>query len=172
LERLAANSDGMGARRLAEWGKAWIVFIEHPGYGFGWYQYASESVRLQMLPQFANAGVNSGLFANAHNLVFQLLAEMGLVGTLCALLGFAWAAWPYFSRRVEPVHLVPLAIMAVTLIHSMLEYPLWYLYFPAVLVMMLALGSGVIQALHLAITPAAIGGQQQQRYGQHRIDRC
>jgi len=139
LERLAANSDGMGARRLAEWGKAWIVFTEHPWFGFGWYQYAAESVRLQMLPQFANAGVNSGLFANAHNLVFQLLAEMGLAGTLCALLGFIWAAWPYFGRRVQAVHLIPVAIMAVTLIHSMLEYPLWYLYFPAVLVMMLAL---------------------------------
>ncbi|MFN4236337.1 MAG: Wzy polymerase domain-containing protein [Vogesella sp.] len=139
LERLAANSDGMGARRLAEWGKAWIVFTEQPWFGIGWYQYASESVRLQMLPQFANAGVNSGLFANAHNLVFQLLAEMGLLGTLCALLGFLWAAWPYFGRRVEVVHLIPLAIMAVTMIHSMLEYPLWYLYFPAVLVMMLTL---------------------------------
>ena len=139
LERLAANSDGMGARRLAEWGKAWIVFTEHPWFGYGWYQYASESVRLQMLPQFANAGVNSGLFANAHNLVFQLLAEMGLAGTLCALLGFAWAVWPYFGRRAEAVHVIPLAIMSVTLIHSMLEYPLWYLYFPAVLVMMLAL---------------------------------
>lgn len=139
LERLAANSDGMGARRLAEWGKAWIVFTEHPWFGYGWYQYASESVRLQMLPQFANAGVNSGLFANAHNLVFQLLAEMGLAGTLCALLGFAWAVWPYFGRRAEAVHVIPLAVMSVTLIHSMLEYPLWYLYFPAVLVMMLAL---------------------------------
>ncbi|UDM15808.1 PglL family O-oligosaccharyltransferase [Vogesella sp. XCS3] len=153
LERLAANSDGMGARRLAEWGKAWIVFTEHPGYGFGWYQYASESVRLQMLPQFANAGVNSGLFANAHNLVFQLLAEMGLVGTLCAVLGFTWAAWPYFGRRVEPVHLVPLAIMAVTLIHSMLEYPLWYLYFPAVMVMMLALAPEADEAPIVWLTP-------------------
>lgn len=139
LERLAANSDGMGARRLAEWGKAWMVFTEHPWFGFGWYQYASESVRLQMLPQYVNAGVNSGLFANAHNLVFQLLAEMGLAGTLSAVAGFVWALWPYFGRRAEPVHLIPLAIMAVTLIHSMLEYPLWYLYFPAVLVMMLAL---------------------------------
>jgi O-antigen ligase len=139
LERLAANSDGMGARRLAEWGKAWMVFTEHPWFGFGWYQYASESVRLQMLPQFVNAGVNSGLFANAHNLVFQLLAEMGLAGTVLAIGGFAWAAWPYVSRQVSAAHLVPVCIMAVILIHSMLEYPLWYLYFPAVLVMMVSL---------------------------------
>ncbi|MFC3532544.1 Wzy polymerase domain-containing protein [Vogesella facilis] len=139
VERLSSNVDGMGARRLAEWGKAWLVFREAPLYGVGWSQYAAQSVRLQMLPQFANAGVNSGLFANAHNLVFQLLAEMGLLGTAAALLGFAWAVWPYLSRRVDASQLVPVAVMSVTLIHSMLEYPLWYLYFPAVLVMMASL---------------------------------
>ena len=75
VERLAANSDGMGARRLAEWGKAWLVFREAPWFGAGWSQYAYHSVRLQLLPQFVDSGVNSGLFSNAHNLVFQLLAE-------------------------------------------------------------------------------------------------
>lgn len=139
VERLAANTDGMGARRLAEWGKAWLVFLDHPAYGVGWYQYAAESVRLQTLPQFANAGVNSGLFANAHNLVFQLLAEVGLLGTLVTLSGFVWVVSPYGLCRVRAEHLVPVAILSVTLIHSMLEYPLWYLYFPAVLVMMAAL---------------------------------
>lgn len=139
VERLTGNADGMGARRLAEWGKAWLVFQAHPSFGIGWSQYAAESVRLQMLPQFANAGINSGLFTNAHNLVFQLLAEMGLVGTVAVLLGFAWAVWPYLSRRVTAAQLLPVAVMSITLIHSMLEYPLWYLYFPAVLVMMATL---------------------------------
>lgn len=139
VERLSGNADGMGARRLAEWGKAWLVFQAHPLFGVGWSQYAAESVRLQMLPQFANAGVNSGLFTNAHNLVFQLLAEVGLIGTLVAVLGFVWAVWPYLARRVTAAQLLPVAVMAITLIHSMLEYPLWYLYFPAVLVMMATL---------------------------------
>ncbi|WP_246210714.1 PglL family O-oligosaccharyltransferase [Vogesella oryzae] len=139
VERLSSNADSMGARRIAEWGKAWLVFKDAPAYGVGWNQYAAQSVRLQMLPQFTNAGVNSGLFANAHNLVFQLLAEMGLVGTVVALAGFVWAVWPFLSRRVEAAQLVPVAVMSVTLIHSMLEYPLWYLYFPAVLVMMATL---------------------------------
>jgi len=34
---------------------------------------------------------------------------------------------------------LPLACMAVTLIHSMVEYPLWYLYFLAMLVIFMAL---------------------------------
>ncbi|XLM23360.1 O-antigen ligase family protein, partial [Chromobacterium piscinae] len=77
VARLAANGDDMGARRFAEMHKAWLTFKAHPLWGVGWSQYAAESVRLQPLPQFAAAGYNSGLFTNAHNLVMQLLAEMG-----------------------------------------------------------------------------------------------
>lgn len=139
VERLAANSDGMGARRLAEWGKAWLVFREAPWFGAGWSQYAYHSVRLQLLPQFVDSGVNSGLFSNAHNLVFQLLAEVGLIGTLAVLLGLLWVLLPWCGRQARAVHLLPLAMLAISLLHSMLEYPLWYLYFPAVLVMLLAL---------------------------------
>lgn len=142
LERLAANGDGMGSRRFAEMQKAWLVFQAHPLWGVGWSQFAAESVRLQTLPQFAAAGFNSGLFTNAHNLVLQLLAEMGGVVTLLVLGGFAWAVWPYFRQRAELEHVLPLGGMAVTLIHSLLEYPLWYLYFLAVLVIFVALAPG------------------------------
>ncbi|KZE34868.1 O-antigen ligase [Crenobacter luteus] len=140
VERLASGGgDGMGARRIDEWHKAWLVFEAAPLSGVGWSQFAAESVRLQMLPQFADAGFNSGLFSNAHNLELQLLAEMGAPGALLALGGFAWALWPYFTRPARAAQLLPLALLAVTLIHSQLEYPLWYLYFLAVAVMMTAL---------------------------------
>jgi O-antigen ligase len=139
IERLAANSDGLGARRFTEWHKAWLVFRANPGFGIGWMQYAAQSVNLQMLPMFKNASFNSGLFSNAHNLEIQLLAEMGGIGMLVAIGGFIWALWPYLSRKAEPEYLLPLAVLSVTLIHSQLEYPLWYLYFLAVLVMMTAL---------------------------------
>jgi O-antigen ligase len=86
------------------------------------------------LPQFASAGFNSGLFTNCHNLILQLLAEMGLPITLAVVGGFAWVVWPFFSERAEAEGMLALGCMAVTLIHSMLEYPLWYLYFLAMLV--------------------------------------
>ncbi|MCW3481741.1 Wzy polymerase domain-containing protein [Neisseriaceae bacterium JH1-16] len=139
VERLAANSDGMGARRFVEWHKAWIVFEAQPWFGTGWSQFGTQSVLLQMRPEFADAAYNSGLFTNAHNLVLQLLAEVGLVGTLITLGGFVWALWPYFSRPARPEGALPLAMLSVTLLHSLLEYPLWYLYFLAVLVMAVAL---------------------------------
>ncbi len=139
VARLAANGDDMGARRFAEMHKAWLTFKAHPLWGVGWSQYAAESVRLQPLPQFAAAGYNSGLFTNAHNLVLQLLAEMGGVATALVLGGFVWAVWPFFRRQAEPEGVLALACIAVTLTHSMLEYPLWYFYFLAMLVLFMAM---------------------------------
>lgn len=157
VERLAASSDGMGSRRVAEWTKAWMVFREHPWFGVGWSQFAAESVRLQMLPRFADAAYNSGLFTNAHNLVLQLLAETGILGAGLAVAGFVWAIWPYFRAPASSAHVLPLSVLAVTVIHSMVEYPLWYLYFLAVLVIMAALAPqagtrllGPLRALPLA----------------------
>jgi O-antigen ligase len=139
VERLASNGDDMSSRRFAEMHKAWMVFRAHPFRGVGWSQYAAQSVTLQALPQFANDGVNSGLFTNAHNLILQLLAEMGGVVTAIVVLGLIWTVLPYFTQKAQIEGVLPLACMAVTLIHSMLEYPLWYLYFLAMLVVFCAL---------------------------------
>ncbi|BEV72393.1 MULTISPECIES: PglL family O-oligosaccharyltransferase [unclassified Paludibacterium] len=139
VQRLAANGDDMSSRRFAEMYKAWLVFRAHAVHGVGWSQFAAESVRLQALPQFANDGFNSGLFTNAHNLVLQLLAEMGWVITAIVFVGFGWVIWPYFSQKAQVEGVLPLACMAVTLIHSMVEYPLWYLYFLAMLVVFMSL---------------------------------
>ncbi|MEN6079546.1 PglL family O-oligosaccharyltransferase [Chromobacterium piscinae] len=139
IARLAANGDDMGARRFAEMHKAWMTFQAHPLWGVGWSQYAAESVRLQQLPQFAAAGYNSGLFTNAHNLLMQLLAEMGGVVTALVVAGLIWTLLPFFRRKAEPEGVLALGCIAVTLTHSMLEYPLWYYYFLAMLVMFMAM---------------------------------
>jgi len=139
MERLAANGDDMSSRRFAEMHKAWMVFRAHPLKGVGWSQYAAESVRLQALPLFAADGFNSGLFTNAHNLILQLLAEMGGLMTALIVAGFIWVVWPFFSQKAQVEGVLPLACMSVTLIHSMLEYPLWYLYFLAMLVVFCSL---------------------------------
>ncbi|WP_233201109.1 PglL family O-oligosaccharyltransferase [Chromobacterium alticapitis] len=139
VARLAANGDDMGARRFAEMHKAWLTFKAHPMWGVGWSQYAAESVRLQPLPQFAAAGYNSGLFTNAHNLLMQLLAEMGGPATGLVVGGFVWAIWPFFRRAATPEGVLALGCLAVTLTHSMLEYPLWYFYFLAMLVVFAAM---------------------------------
>lgn len=147
IERLASNSDGMGSRRLGEMHKAWLVFRDAPWFGSGWSQFAVQSVRLQTLPAFAAAGYNSGLFTHCHNLILQLLAETGLVGTLLAVGGFFLLLIPFFRQPATVETLLPVMALSVSFIHSLLEYPLWYLYFLAVCVIWLTLAPGRVLRL-------------------------
>ncbi|KJH69317.1 hypothetical protein UF16_00165 [Chromobacterium violaceum] len=131
---------GFGARRRVEWTKAWLVFLEHPWLGVGVGRYAAQSVWLEAfggLPKYPE----SVLFTQSHNLIFQLLAETGLIGTLCAGIGLLGCLLPFFARgRQSPENLMLLSIALMILVHSMFEFPLWYLPFLSMLVIVCVLG--------------------------------
>lgn len=138
LQRLAtdASDGGLTGRRMTEWEKAWMVFKQHPILGYGWNEYAKQSVYLQ--PLFPHAPLNSGLFTNCHNLILQLLAESGLVGTITLIGGLIYIMQRILKQdNIESI--IILCMILTTLDHSMVEYPLWYLYFLGPLVMFLAL---------------------------------
>ncbi|TCP15281.1 O-antigen ligase [Crenobacter luteus] len=142
---------GFGARRRVEWAKAWQVFLEHPLTGVGWGGYAHESVRLEaaVLP---GRVPEDALFTHSHNLLMQLLAETGLVGTVVVVGGGLWAAWPLFSRREANVRsLYLLSMLMISSIHSLFEYPLWYL--PFLLGVVLLLGFSPAPAVTLPVRP-------------------
>ncbi|UXY15197.1 Wzy polymerase domain-containing protein [Chitiniphilus purpureus] len=126
LERLSAN----GARRLVEWQKAWITFTLHPWFGAGWSNYPAYSVALHGTPAFAGA-MESKLFTHSHNSLMNLLAETGVLGTAIVLGGLGWAAAGLRRRRHDSGAWLGAALVAVTLLHSMVEYPLWYFHFLA-----------------------------------------
>jgi O-antigen ligase len=130
LQRFLLESS-LSTRRFPEWHKAWLTVVDHPLRGIGWGQFASQSVGMQALPQFADIGYNSELFTNAHNLVMQLLAEMGIPITALAFFGFIWVILPFWRQKAAIEGLLPLACLSVTLTHSLREYPLWYVYFLA-----------------------------------------
>lgn len=138
MGRFASSSSG--ARRWFEWHKAWLIFKEYPFFGVGWSGYASAAYSLDMLPAFVNEPKETGLFAHSHNLVTQLLAEMGLLGTLAVLVGFVWVVWRYISEKVSVESWVLLCLMGVSLSHSLVEYPLWYVYFLAPFAIFMSLG--------------------------------
>ncbi|OHX18034.1 PglL family O-oligosaccharyltransferase [Chromobacterium sphagni] len=125
---------GFGARRRIEWTKAWMVFQQHPWLGVGLERYPEQSVWLEAfggLPKYPEAV----LFTQSHNLFFQLLAETGLPGTLIVVLGLGGCLLPFFGRgRQSPENLLLISIAMMLLIHSMFEFPLWYLPFLAMLV--------------------------------------
>lgn len=125
---------GLGARRRVEWAKAWDIFMEHPMLGVGLGGYAAESVWAEAFSGFPKVP-ESWLFTNSHNLIFQLLAETGGVGFLIVLMGGVFGVVPYFKRGKQSAeNLLLISILSMILIHSLFEYPLWYLPFLIMLI--------------------------------------
>ncbi|WP_440025952.1 Wzy polymerase domain-containing protein [Chromobacterium amazonense] len=130
---------GFGARRRIEWSKAWEVFTQHPWLGVGLGGYAWHSAWLEAYGGWPKVP-ESWLFTHCHNLIFQLLAETGLVGTLLAVGGLLYCLLPYFRRGEQTAdNLLLISIAMMLLGHSMFEYPLWYLPFLLMLVIICTL---------------------------------
>ncbi len=135
LSRIASDGGGAG-RREVEWLKAWLTFKHHPFFGIGWAEYAKQSVILQNL--FPNAPLNDGLFTNCHNLILQLLAETGIIGTLIVVIGVIYPLHYIIKNNLNTETILLLCMIATTIAHSMLEYPLWYMYFLGGFIMFLS----------------------------------
>jgi len=125
MQRLFGEGAG-GSIRLHLWREGWQVFTQFPLLGAGFGQFAWQ--HFQLGPVLQNTDV-VGLYNNAHSLVIQIAAEMGLVGLLI-LLGML-AMWLIQCGHAQRTvyHWWGYALLGVLTIHSLLEYPLWYAYF-------------------------------------------
>lgn len=132
VDRIASN----GSRRIVEWKKAWMIFKDYPVLGAGWGAFAVHSVALHAQPEFARI-VESVLFTHAHNSPLNLLAEVGLVGTSVVIAGIFWTFLVLLRRWKDPVVLAATAMAMVSILHSMVEYPLWYYHLFGPFVLML-----------------------------------
>jgi hypothetical protein len=86
---------------------------------------------------------------NAHNIVLQLAAEFGWPASIavCAL-GLTWGLRDLRVRMSRPELALASGILFLVAIHSMLEFPLWHLYFAIPVALLFALaepqwGAGV-----------------------------
>jgi O-antigen ligase len=121
FSRLASDGPEC-ASRLTLWSNVWQLIRERPWAGWGWGEldYA-HFVTLYEGPRFCD------ILDNAHNLPLHLAVELGLpVAFLACALGAAciWRARPLSERN--PARQLAWAVVAVILLHSLLEYPLWY----------------------------------------------
>jgi len=135
LQRFS-GADAYGGIRLYVWHEAWLMFASAPWLGVGFGQFSWQHFQLGPMLQRAHL---SGLYTNSHNLVFQLAAEAGMAGL--AVLFTTLAVWLYGLRRatLTAMHWWGYAAIAVLAIHSLLEYPLWYVYFLAVAAILLGM---------------------------------
>lgn len=125
----ASGSTFDGSARDKEWRKAWAVFLSAPVWGYGWGSYSLQGFLTHIEEGRFSSNMIGVLFTHTHNLILQLLAEMGIVGMALTVLGFLASIWRMFRRPLHHASLLLLAMMTVSLCHSMLEYPLWYIYF-------------------------------------------
>jgi O-antigen ligase len=146
FERVADTSSG--GIRLQLWHEAWLIFKQSPWLGAGFGQFAWQ--HFQLGPVLRQVNIN-GLYNNAHSLVFQLAAEAGIAGVL--VLFAALAVWFKGLRACSAAHWWGYAMLGVLAIHSMLEYPLWYLYFLAVAALLL----GMLDETHYRLQLRGVG---------------
>ncbi|HUG22953.1 PglL family O-oligosaccharyltransferase [Piscinibacter sp.] len=139
--RVSSNGD-ISSSRFAIWSDTLSLIAQHPwaGVGFGEFNFAWS------LTPFPDRPV--AFFDHTHNLPLQFAVELGLPLALLVLSLLAYALWRAFvaGRDAPAGEAITLraAFMAVLMmvLHSQLEYPLWYAYFllPTALVFGLCLG--------------------------------
>jgi hypothetical protein len=123
----SSNLSASDSQRTTLWKRGWHEFIEHPLYGNGWNYYSKylfESniqAKTKPLPQLA-------LPMNAHNIFIQVLATTGILGFLCVV-GFFCAALYSAWKQDVPKQVLIFGIICILLIHSQVEYPLFYVQF-------------------------------------------
>ena len=120
------SGDTNGSIRLYLWHEALLIFTQFPLLGAGFGQYAWQ--HFQMAPLLQTPYV-TGLYNNAHNVVMQLAAEMGLAGISILLGSIGLWLWQIRRLTLNIYHWWAYSLLAILAIHALLEYPLWYAYF-------------------------------------------
>ena len=156
-DRISSGSQIAGSGRGYEWQKAWQIFLSAPWFGYGWGSYPLYGFLTNVYPTTFRPYETDVLFTHSHNSFLNLLAEMGIVGTALVLLGMVWAIRGCFQRQNAPAGVFMLALIAVSLVHSTLEYPLWYIYLLSIF------------ALFLGFAPAYAKASAQPALGSLKI---
>ena len=140
-ERLAGSAfEGSG--RSYEWRKAWQLFLSAPWFGHGWGSYPEQGFLLDVYPTGYRPYENGVLFTHSHNSLLNLLAETGIAGTALVLGGMVWVFKGSLKTGRAAAGLFLLSLAGVSLTHSMVEYPLWYVYFLSVFALFLGFSPG------------------------------
>lgn len=119
----------LSSSRFGIWANTLELIRQNPWFGVGW----GEFNLAWTLTPFPGRPV--AFFDHTHNLPLQFLVELGIpLGTLVLAL-LAWALWKAFSAclKASPSDSLTVRtafiIVLMMVVHSMLEYPLWYAYF-------------------------------------------
>jgi O-antigen ligase len=132
----------LSSSRFGIWANTLALIAQNPWFGVGWGEF-NFAWSLTPFP-----GRPVAFFDHTHNLPLQLLVEIGIPLGSLVLLSLLWALGKAFvaSSKAAPSESLTvrtaLVMVLMMVVHSMLEYPLWYAYFllPAAFALGLCLG--------------------------------
>ncbi|SFV01821.1 O-antigen ligase [Polaromonas sp. YR568] len=110
------------ASRLTLWSNVLNLIGQKPWLGWGWGEldYA-HYYTLYAGPRFCE------ILDNAHNLPLHLAVELGIpIALVLCSLGVWWTVRRRPWRETDAARQMAWSVLAVILLHSLLEYPLWY----------------------------------------------
>ena len=111
-----------GNSRLLLWRNVMDLISLHPWGGWGWGELSfAHFSTFYGGPRFVE------ILDNAHNLPLQLAVEVGVPASLAicgVFVAMVFAARPWRER--DPVRLMAWGVLGAIVLHSLLEYPLWY----------------------------------------------
>lgn len=119
--RMGEDADGCGSRFVL-WANVMDLIRHKPWTGWGW----GELDRAHYLTLYDGQRFCE-ILDNAHNLPLHLAVELGVpaaVMLVAAGLAWAWKQRPWAER--ESRRQLAWVLLALVLLHSLLEYPLWY----------------------------------------------
>lgn len=143
LYRFGADSVGQSTyRRFYEWYKDIIIFLQHPLWGIGWYQYPHEAIKLMLTERFMYIPANSALYTHSHNSPLNILAETGIAGfSITMVYGFAYSLYKMFKQFNNHATLFISFMLLTIFAQSLFQYPLWYSYFLMFFVLFLSINN-------------------------------
>lgn len=143
--RITAVGD---APRVGEWLKGLRILMDHPlGVGYG--NYAKASFLYQL-----DQGVGSSItWSNAHSIVMQFLVEFGFLAVPILVVGILLGMRLLYEALHSDLDRVCFAICLILLVvHSLFEYPLWYMNFLLLFVAFVGLAKTDCGSGHKAVS--------------------
>ena len=124
---LASNNE-----RILEQNLAYNLFSSHPISGYGW------GNSLKGAFDYALQDNWFILAHHSHVFITQIAAELGLLGLLI-FIPLSWILSKNFNFKMNAIQAFPVALVVVTLVYSMSEFPLWYLRFSLIFAIALSM---------------------------------
>ncbi len=110
------------ASRLNLWSNVLHLISQKPALGWGW----GELDYAHYVATYDNERF-CGIADNAHNLPLHLAVELGIPAAALLCSGLVWLGWrarPW--RETDLSRQLAWGMLSILILHSLLEYPLWY----------------------------------------------